>query len=61
MAEWRVCDNSDAQLTRHVEQLDLRRLDRQGEWRVYHLHCGDGVDGVSAAEGCGAALGKSAP
>lgn len=54
--ERRVGDKGDVQLLAGLHDADLGVLDIEGEWRVFDLICGDGVDGVCAAEGSGGSL-----
>lgn len=40
-SDWRVGNDSDAQLASGLQKADLRRLDVQAKWRVLDLKCVD--------------------
>lgn len=54
--ERRVGDKGDVQLLAGLHDADLGVLDIEGEWRVFDLVGGDGVNGVGTAEGSGGSL-----
>lgn len=51
-----VGDKGDVQLLAGLHDPDLGILDIEGEWRVFDLVGGDGMDRVGAAEGSGGSL-----
>lgn len=51
-----VGDKGDVQLLARLHDADLGILDIEGEWRVFDLVGGDGMDRVGTAEGSGGSL-----
>jgi hypothetical protein len=54
-SQWRICDNSDAKLSRSFEK-NFAIFNIESEWRIFDLKCGNWVHCMCATESCSRTL-----